>query len=66
MLLKLIESKAGNKYHVNDYDLDHAILIDGDTWVVRGKSNPNYDSYYLRGERSIQYFYFWEKVKVDD
>lgn len=64
MLLKLIESKAGNKYNVSDYGLDHAILIDGDTWVVHGKSNPNYDSYYLRGERSIQYF--WEKVKVDD
>ena len=64
MLLKLIESKAGNKYNVSDYGLDHAILIDGDTWVVHGKSNPNYDSYYLRGERSIQYF--WGKVKVDD
>lgn len=64
MLLKLIESKAGNKYNVSDYGLDHAILIDGDTWVVHGKSNPNYDSYYLRGERSIQYF--WEKVKVND
>lgn len=66
MLLKLIESKAGNKYHVDDYGLDHAILIGGDTWVVRDKPNPNYDSYYLRGERSIQNFYFWEKVKADN